>query len=113
VAWVYIDEQPMMVHNDRVVHRIYICPPIQPCAMCLILPWLVDFNQSVVNELNTTENSYKCVAKDTLSSITGQWISLPSTLLMNDAMNNASSHNVDLNQFHIDASYLMTLSCFM
>jgi hypothetical protein len=80
----------MMIHNDYVVHRVYIFPPIKPHAMCLILPWLADLNQSVVNELNTTENSYKCVAKDTLSSNMGQWISLPSALLMHDAMNNAS-----------------------
>jgi hypothetical protein len=90
-----------------------IFPPIKPHAMCLILPWFVDLDQSVVNELNTTKNSYKCVAKDTLSSDMGQWISLPSALLMHDAMNNASSHNVDLDQFHMDASYLVTLSCFM
>ncbi len=42
----------------------------------------------------------------------GQWISLTSELLRHDAMNNASSHSADLNQFHMNASYLVTLSCF-
>jgi len=77
------------------------------------LPWLADLDQNVVNEPNTTKNSYKCVAMDTFSSTMGQWISLPSALLMHDAMNNASSHNADLDQFHMDRSYLVTLSCFM
>jgi hypothetical protein len=40
-------------------------------------------------------------------------ISLPNALLMHDVMNNASSHNANLNQVHMIASYLMTLSCFM
>jgi hypothetical protein len=58
-------------------------------------------------------NSRKCVPKNTLSSTVGHWISLPCALLIHDAMNNASSHNADLDQFHMNVSYLMTLSCFM
>jgi hypothetical protein len=74
---------------------------------------LVDFNQSVVNKPNIIRKFMKCVLKDTFFSIVGHSISLPNALLMHDVMNDVSSHNVDLNQFHMDASYLMTLSCFM
>jgi hypothetical protein len=41
---VYVDEQPMMVQNDNVIHCIYLFPPIKPCAMCFILPKFANFN---------------------------------------------------------------------
>jgi hypothetical protein len=51
VACFYVNEQPMMDQNDYVVHCIY--EPIKPCAMCLILPLLMNFDQGVINEPNT------------------------------------------------------------
>jgi hypothetical protein len=53
VAWVYIDEQPVMVYNDHVVHCIYLFLAIKPCGTCPILPWLIDFDQSAFYEPNT------------------------------------------------------------
>jgi hypothetical protein len=32
---------------------------------------------------------------------------------MHDLMNNASSHNIDFDQFHMKVLYIMTLLCFM
>jgi hypothetical protein len=82
---------------------------LQPTFVVL----LVDLNQSVINKPNATRKFMKCVPNDTFFSIVGHLISLPNALLMHDVMNDASSHNADLNQFHMDVSYLMTLSCFM
>ncbi len=50
---VYVDEQPMMVQNDNVVHCIYIFLPIKLCVMCFILLGLVNFNQNAINKPNT------------------------------------------------------------
>jgi hypothetical protein len=82
---------------------------LQPIFVVL----LVDLNQSVINKPNAIGKFMKCVPKDTFFSIVGHSISLPNVLLMHDVMNDASSHNADLDQFHMDASYLMTFSCFM
>jgi hypothetical protein len=50
---VYVDEQPMMVRNDHVVHFFYFFPPIKLCAMCLILLKLLKLNQNLINKPNT------------------------------------------------------------
>jgi hypothetical protein len=50
---VYVDEQPMMVQNDNVVHCILFFLPIKLCAICFILPRLANFNQSAINKPNT------------------------------------------------------------
>jgi hypothetical protein len=50
---VYVDEQPMMVQNDNVVHCIDLFPPIKPCAMCFIMLKLANFNHSAINKPNT------------------------------------------------------------
>jgi hypothetical protein len=71
VALVYIDEQPMMVHNDHVIHYIYFFLPIKPCAMCLILPWLVDLDQSAINEPNTIDKFLQMCTQGHLSSTMG------------------------------------------
>ncbi len=113
VAWVYIDEQLVMVHNDRVVHCILFFGSLNHT-------WCASFCHGLqisikVSSMNPIQpgNSHKCVPKDTLSSTVGHWISLPSALLMHDAMNNASSHNGDLDQFHMNVWYLVMLSCFV
>jgi hypothetical protein len=40
-------------------------------------------------------------------------ISFENAWLMHDAMNNASSNYANFDQFHIKASYMVMLSCFM
>ncbi len=49
---VYVDEQPMMVQNDNVIHCIFFLP-IKPRAMCFILQGLTNFNQNAINKPNT------------------------------------------------------------
>jgi hypothetical protein len=51
-------------------------------------------------------NNY--IFKVTLSLSVEQYISSTSAWLMHDAMNNASSHKVNLNQFRMKASYMVT-----
>jgi hypothetical protein len=58
-------------------------------------------------------NSHECDPNLTLSSNVGHWISSDNAWLMYDAMNNALSHNEDVDQFFIKASYMVTLICFM
>jgi len=58
-------------------------------------------------------NSHKCVPNLTLSSSVGHWISFDNAWLMHDAMNNALSHNVDVDQFFVKVSYMVTLIFFM
>jgi hypothetical protein len=81
--------------------------------MCFILPWFADPLYGAINEPNITKKLPQTCTKDTLSSNVGHLISLPNALLMHDAMNNASSLSANLDQFHMNVSYLMTLSCFM
>jgi hypothetical protein len=58
-------------------------------------------------------NFCSCKPNATLSSGVGHQISFISASLMHDAMKGASSHHVNFDQFHIKASCIMTLSCFM
>jgi len=53
VVSVYVGEQLVMVQNDYVVFCIYIFLPIKSCMMCFIPPWLLNFDQSAINEPNT------------------------------------------------------------
>ncbi len=106
---VYVDEQPMMVQNDSVFHCICLFPPIKPCAMCFILRGLANFNQSAIH----LDNFHKYAPKLSLSLGMGHQISSSSASFMHDAMNITSSHNAYFGQFHINATYIVTLSCFM
>jgi hypothetical protein len=58
-------------------------------------------------------NSYNYELRATLSSTIGQWISFAIASSMYDIMKIRSSHNINLNQFHMKVSYIMTLSCFI
>jgi hypothetical protein len=58
-------------------------------------------------------NYGSCVAKTWCSSIVGHWISSTMVKLMQDAINMSSSFIALLLQFHRNASYLVTLSCFI
>jgi hypothetical protein len=44
----------MMVHNYHVLHKIHIFPPIEPQPMGNIIPRFLDFDESPINEFNTT-----------------------------------------------------------
>jgi hypothetical protein len=43
-----------MVHNHHVIHKIHIFPPIEPQPMGNIIPRFPDFDESPINEFNTT-----------------------------------------------------------
>ncbi len=58
-------------------------------------------------------NSCNFELKATLSSSVHQWISFAIASLMYDTMKIKSSHKIDLNQFHMKVSYIMTFSCFI
>jgi hypothetical protein len=44
----------MMVHNHHVIHKIHIFSPIEPQPMGNIIPRFSDFDESPINESNTT-----------------------------------------------------------
>jgi hypothetical protein len=54
VAWVYINEQLVMVHNNCVVHCILFFCPLNHMWCVSFLPWLANLDQSAVNEPITT-----------------------------------------------------------
>jgi hypothetical protein len=44
----------MMVHNYHVIHKIHIFSPIEPQPMGNIIPRFLNFDESLINESNTT-----------------------------------------------------------
>ncbi len=45
----------MMVKNDYdIVHCINIFSTIEPSRICIVIPWFMDFDQTIVDEVNTT-----------------------------------------------------------
>jgi len=54
VVDIYVYEQSMMVKNDRdIVHCINIFLT-EPSPICIVIPWFMDFDQTIVDEVNIT-----------------------------------------------------------
>ncbi len=103
----------MMIQNDGVIHCIYLFVIIKPCSIFQVFPWLSDFNQCPIDDPQAPNNPHNWLPKVTLSKDDGQWISYARAWLMHDVMNITSSHNDDFAQFHMKASQMLMLSCFM
>jgi hypothetical protein len=55
VVDIYVYEQSMMVKNDYdIVHCIKKNSTIEPSPICIVIPWFMDFDQTIVDEVNTT-----------------------------------------------------------
>jgi hypothetical protein len=51
---VHINKQSTMINNHRVVHTIHLFVPIEPQLVIIIIPRLVNLDESPINEFNTT-----------------------------------------------------------
>jgi len=104
-----------MVTSHCVVHSINILVTIKPTLVQCILSFH-GFHISIgVPFMNVIHigSSYNCKPIVTLFSNVSHQILFVSASLMHDAMKSASSHNVNFDQFHIKASCMVTLSCFI
>lgn len=51
---VRINKQSTMINNHRVVHTIHLFVPIELQLVIIIIPKAFEFNESPINEFNTT-----------------------------------------------------------
>jgi hypothetical protein len=87
--------------------------PIEPNLVGPIISRFSNLDECAINEANATLEFHQIMLNITCSCVVGHQISSPIASLMQDAMKMASSQTTLFDQFHTNASYMETLSCFI
>jgi len=101
----------MVVQDHHVVHTIHLFTLIEPGSVRIFVSRHVDFDESFINEFDTTLELHNVSTKGT--PLLGQRSLFEVASLMQDVMRIASSHIVFLFYFHMNVLYMNMLSCFM
>ncbi len=101
---------PWLSTIDCLVYWINLFSNIQPSSVRHIIPQLKDLHQGYVNEMQP-KRFRTVLVKVTLSSRIDHCMSSTIASLMQGKMNSASSQIEVLNQFHMNVSCMVTLSC--
>jgi len=111
VSNVDVNQETLVVNNDHVVHQVDFFLPLNQ-VWCVTLFQRLRVSTKVPSmNLMQDGRSQIPLARVTLSLTINHWISFAIPSLMHDKMNITSSQIEILDQFHMNASCMVTLSC--
>lgn len=113
VSNVKMNEQSIVINHHNIFHCIYFLPTIESPSTLNIVKRPSDLDQSPIYHPYTARKLENFGGKLSLQLNVGHLISSEMDTLMHNAASNASSHIKPGFQFHVNASYLTILSCFM
>ncbi len=105
------NEETLVVNNDFIVHQINLFLIVEPSSVCQIIPQLTNLHKVLSMNPMQPGKFWIPLAKITFYSIVVHWISSTITSLMHNEMNSTSLQIKVLDQFHMNASCMVTLSC--
>ena len=107
----HIDEKTKMIYHDQIVDAIHVFMTVEVTTMIIVPPWTSDFNQCAINDANAPRKLMYMWRRPTLSSTLGHLISSRNASLMHDDKKIISSLMALLDQFHMNVSNIIMLSC--
>jgi hypothetical protein len=113
VSNVDVNQETLVVNNDHVVHQVDFFLPLNQ-VWCVTLFQRLQRVSTKVPSMNLMQDVVRSripLAKVTLSLTINHWISFAIPSLMHDEMNIISSQIEILDQFYMNASCMVTLSC--
>ncbi len=111
---IQVSEQSTVVQDHYIFHTTHFLMLIEVWPLCNIIIMFANFNESPINEFNTTFKLEDVCTKGCVHySTIGLWNFIANDITNLDEMKITSSHIALLLQSHRNASYMIPLSCIM